>query len=177
MSVLWVCPWYFLLFVDLTFSFNWEMLKYFCKCPHDAAITINFILLFFNWISNLLLILKYFLRVLLKKLFWVINLLILLRKWIRRALALSICKIQFSSVAQSCPTLCDHTDYSIQGLPVHHQLPEFTPVKKKRVLLMWKWTHVHWVNDAKGLFRWWSLVSMHLKTRGNVAFPLSVCLT
>ena len=73
------------------------MLKYFCECPHDAAITINFILLFFNCISNLLLILKYFLRVLFKKLFWVINLLILLPKWIRRAPALSICKIQFSS--------------------------------------------------------------------------------
>jgi len=74
------------------------MLKYFCECPHDAAITINFILIFFNCISNLLLILKYFLRVLFKKLFWVINLLILLPKWIRRAPALSICKIQFSSV-------------------------------------------------------------------------------
>ena len=34
--------------------------------------------------------------------------------------------IQFSSVAQSCPTLCDHTNYCTPGLPVHHQLPEFT---------------------------------------------------
>ena len=33
---------------------------------------------------------------------------------------------QFSSVAQSCPTLCDHMDCSMPGLPVHHQLPEFT---------------------------------------------------
>ena len=32
---------------------------------------------------------------------------------------------QFSSVAQSCPTLCDPTDCSTPGLPVHHQLPEF----------------------------------------------------
>ena len=39
------------------------------------------------------------------------------------------------SVAQSCPTLCDPTD-STPGLPVHHQLPEFTQ------------THVHWVSDA-----------------------------
>ena len=43
---------------------------------------------------------------------------------------------QFSSVAQSCPTLCDPMDCSMTGLPVHHQLPEFTQ------------THVHWVDDA-----------------------------
>ena len=34
--------------------------------------------------------------------------------------------VQFSSVAQSCPTLCDPMDCSTPGLPVHHQLPEFT---------------------------------------------------
>ena len=34
--------------------------------------------------------------------------------------------LQFSLVAQSCPTLCDPTDCSMPGLPVHHQLPEFT---------------------------------------------------
>ena len=39
--------------------------------------------------------------------------------------------VQFRSVAQSCPTLCDSMDCSIPGLPVHHQLPEFTQ------------THVH----------------------------------
>ena len=33
---------------------------------------------------------------------------------------------QFSSVAQSCPTLCDPMNHSTPGLPVHHQLPEFT---------------------------------------------------
>ena len=44
--------------------------------------------------------------------------------------------IQFSSVAQSCPTLCDTMDCCTPGLPVHHQLPEFTQ------------THVHWVGDA-----------------------------
>ena len=32
----------------------------------------------------------------------------------------------FSSVAQSCPTLCDTMNHSMPGLPVHHQLPEFT---------------------------------------------------
>ena len=34
--------------------------------------------------------------------------------------------IQFSSVAQSCTTLCDPMNRSMPGLPVHHQLPEFT---------------------------------------------------
>ena len=34
--------------------------------------------------------------------------------------------VQFSSVAQSCPTLCDPMNYSTAGVPVHHQLPEFT---------------------------------------------------
>ena len=43
---------------------------------------------------------------------------------------------QFSSVAQSCPTLCDPMNCSTPGLPVHHQLPEFTQ------------THVHWVGNA-----------------------------
>ena len=37
----------------------------------------------------------------------------------------------FSSVAQSCPTLCDPMNHSMPGLPVHHQLPEITQ------------THVH----------------------------------
>ena len=44
--------------------------------------------------------------------------------------------VEFSSVAQSCPTLCDPMNHSMLGLPVHHQLPESTQ------------THVHWVNDA-----------------------------
>ena len=44
--------------------------------------------------------------------------------------------VQFSSVAQSCPTLCDPMNRSTPGLPVHHQLPEFTQ------------THVHRVCDA-----------------------------
>ena len=43
---------------------------------------------------------------------------------------------QFSWIAQSCPTLCDATDCTMPGLPVHHQLPGFTQ------------THVHWVGDA-----------------------------
>ena len=41
--------------------------------------------------------------------------------------------IQFSSVAQSCPTLSDPMNRSTPGLPVHHQLPEFTHTPVHRV--------------------------------------------
>ena len=44
--------------------------------------------------------------------------------------------VQLSSVTHSCLTLCDPMNCSTPGLPVHHQLPEFTK------------THVHWVSDA-----------------------------
>ena len=40
---------------------------------------------------------------------------------------------QFSSVAQLCPTLCDPVNRSTPGLPVHHQLPEFTQTHVPRV--------------------------------------------
>ena len=40
---------------------------------------------------------------------------------------------QFSSVAQSCPTPCDPMNCSMSGLPVHHQLPEFTQTHFHRV--------------------------------------------
>ena len=40
---------------------------------------------------------------------------------------------QFSSVAQSCPTLCDPMNRSTPGLPVHHHLPEFTQTLVHRV--------------------------------------------
>ena len=43
---------------------------------------------------------------------------------------------QFSSVAQSCPTVCHPMNCSMPDLPVHHQLPEFTQ------------THIHQVGDA-----------------------------
>ena len=43
---------------------------------------------------------------------------------------------QFSLVAQLCPTLCHPMNRSTPGLPVHHQLPDFTE------------THIHWVGDA-----------------------------
>ena len=41
--------------------------------------------------------------------------------------------VQFSSVTQSCPTLCDPVNRSTPGLPVHHQLPEFTQTHIRRV--------------------------------------------
>ena len=73
--------------------------------------------------------------------------------------------VQFSSVTQLCPALCNPMNRSTPGLPVHHELPEFNQ------------THVHWVGDAiqtshplsspsppapnpsqhQGLFRWVSL--------------------
>ena len=79
---------------------------------------------------------------------------------------------QFSSVSQSCPSLCDPMDCLMPGLPVHHQLLELTQ------------THVHWVSDAiqpshpplspsppdfnfsqhQGLFKWVS--SSHQVTKG-----------
>ena len=60
------------------------------------------------------------------------------------------CQPQCSSVAQSCPTLCDPMNHSTPGLSVHHQLPEFTQ------------THVHWVGDA-------------IQTSSSV-IPFSYCL-
>ena len=56
--------------------------------------------------------------------------------------AKSVCKangdhgVQFSSVPQSCPTLCDPMNHSTPGFPVHHQLQVFTQ------------THVHQIGDA-----------------------------
>ena len=44
--------------------------------------------------------------------------------------------VQFSSVTQSCPTLCNPINCSMPDLPVHHQLPEFIQ------------TQVHWVSDG-----------------------------
>ena len=46
------------------------------------------------------------------------------------------CSVQFSSVTQLCPTLCNPMNRSTPGLPIHHQLPKFTQ------------THVHQVSDV-----------------------------
>ena len=50
--------------------------------------------------------------------------------------ALESSSVQFNSVTQSCPTLCNPMNHSTPGLPVHHQLLKSTQ------------THVHWVSDA-----------------------------
>ena len=88
-------------------------------------------------------------------------------------------RFQFSSVAQSCLTLCDPVNRSTPGLPVHHQLPDSTQ------------THVHWVSDAiqpsnplsfpsppalnlsqhQGLFQW---VSSSHQVAKVLEFPTSV---
>ena len=87
---------------------------------------------------------------------------------------------QFSSVAQSCPILCNPMDCSTPGLPVHHQLPEFTQ------------THVHWIGDAiqpshpllspsppafnlsqcQGLFQWVSSLHQVVRVLGVSASAL-----
>ena len=54
--------------------------------------------------------------------------------WILSIFMLS--SVHFSSVAKSCPTLCDPMDCSTPGFPVHHQLPELAQ------------THVHLIGDA-----------------------------
>ena len=53
-----------------------------------------------------------------------------------KKLEIELSSVQFSSFAQSCPTLCDLMNHSTSGLPVHHQLPEFTQ------------TYIHRVSDA-----------------------------
>ena len=62
---------------------------------------------------------------------------------------------QIRSVAQSCPILCDPMNCSTPGLPVHHQLPEFTQ------------THVHWVSDAIQPSRRWQIKPSQRKTKGR----------
>ena len=57
-------------------------------------------------------------------------------RWVRGRPQYTLLLVQFSSVTQSCPTLCDPMNHSTPGLPVHHQPPESTK------------THVHQVSDA-----------------------------
>ena len=66
--------------------------------------------------------------------FWVWDLMVILLNVKKKSFYFS--HILFSSVAQMCPTLCDPMCCRLPGLPVHHQLPEFTQ------------TRVHWVSDA-----------------------------
>ena len=57
-------------------------------------------------------------------------------EWVAISFSSKMYSVQFSSVAQLCLTLCDPMNRSTPGLPVYHQLPEFTQ------------THAHGVGDA-----------------------------
>ena len=70
--------------------------------------------------------------------------------------------VQFSSVTQSCPTLCDPMNHSTPGLPVHHQLPESTQTHVHRVDDAIQWSHplltpsppAPNLSQHQGLFQW-----------------------
>ena len=98
--------------------------------PHIHSLYIKYKLIFKLLLFNHFLTLKYTLK------YTKIHFLIWLLLWILPGLPQWFSSVQFSSVAQSCPTLCDPRNCSTPGLPVHHQLPESTQ------------THVHWVGDA-----------------------------
>ena len=74
---------------------------------------------------------------------------------------------QFSSFAQSCPSLCDPMDCSMPGLPVHHQLPEFSQTQVHRVSdaiqpshpLLSPFPPTFNLSQYQGLFKWVS--SLH----------------
>ena len=59
-----------------------------------------------------------------------------INRWMNTGVVVHTHNIQFSSVAQLCPTLCNPMNHSTPGLPVHHQLPELAQ------------TNVHRVSDA-----------------------------
>ena len=72
-------------------------------------------------------------------LWWLLSCVTVSSHWVSHSfsfLIIQFSSVQFSSVAQSCPTLCDPMNLSMPGLPVHHHLPEFTQ------------THVHQVRDT-----------------------------
>ena len=80
-------------------------------------------------------------------------------KWVISFGLYCMVNVQFSSVAQSCPTLCDPMDCSMPGLPVHHQLPEFTQgsthARARRLQKLW----------CSGLVTLWLLESSWIRDR------------
>ena len=82
------------------------------------------------------------------------------RRRLRAALSLA-----FSSVAKSCPTLCNPMNPSTPGLPVHHQLPEFTQA------------HVHRVSDAIQPSHLVPFSSCPLSLPASESFPMSQLFT
>ena len=78
----------------------------------------------------------------------------------------TVLSVQFSSVAQSCPTLCSPMDCSTPGFPVRHQLPELTQ------------THVHPVGDASNNLILCRPFSSHLQSfPASGSFPRSQFFT
>ena len=53
----------------------------------------------------------------------------------QRTMCFHVVSVQFSSVAQSCPTLCDPMDRGPPDLPAHHQLQEFTQTRAHQVMM------------------------------------------
>ena len=74
--------------------------------------------------------------------------------------------LQFSSVSQSCPTLCNPMDCSTPGFPVHHQFSGFTQ------------THIHWVGDAIQPFHPLLSLLLHFQSFPALgSFPMSQFLS
>ena len=85
--------------------------------------------------------------------------------------------VQYSSVAQSCPTLCDPMNSSMPGLPVHHQLPELAQTDVKSVMPVF---HIRWPkywsfsfdispsNEYLGLISFWIGWLDHLSVQGTL---------
>ena len=121
-------------------------LKSYSKCsPIDFFFSLHFLLSSFRSILSYLLIIQYifwFWLELITVIFMAFIvfeyslILILDLKFSRCHTNGCIHIVQFSSAAQSYPILCDPMNCSTPGLPVHHQLPEFTQ------------TYVHWVHAA-----------------------------
>ena len=69
-----------------------------------------------------------------------------------------VSSVHFSSVAQSCLTLCDPVNCSTPGLPVHHQLPEFTQTQRPSS----RWEHrilvKGWVNKTYDRNIYWNII-------------------
>ena len=84
---------------------------------------------------------------------------------LRQACSKPFSSVQFSSVTQSCSTLCDPMNCSTPGLPVHHQLLEFTQ------------THVHRVGDAIQSSHPLSSPSSPSLTPASGSFPVSQLFT
>ena len=80
----------------------------------------------------------------------------------QKSMVFAVLSAQFSSVAQSCPTLCNPMNRSRPGLPVYHHLPEFTQ------------THVHQVGDAIQPSH--PLSSPFPPTISSSVVPFSTCL-